>query len=163
MLPHSKHLSILSRKDMNISHSIRQTITALVLVLVLSLTTACSNVATRSPQANSPVSSDRTSEYGRLSRGTSATGQEFGNWVVEASKGLVKDAFVRENNKLGAVISSQVRPNEVKALAQSLTQGFRKNFPNQDLTVLMYAPDKALILTARYDAQSKQIAYQAAN
>lgn len=80
-----------------------------------------------------------------------------------SSKGLIKDAFVRDNNKLGAVISSQVRPNEVKALAQSLAQGFRKNFPNQDLSVLIYAPDKKLILTARYDAQSKQIDYQSAS
>jgi hypothetical protein len=69
---------------------------------------------------------------------------------------------VRDNNKLGVVISSQVRPNEVKDLAKSLTQGFHKNFPNQDLTVLIYAPDKKLILTTKYDTQSNQIEYQAA-
>jgi len=148
---------------MNFSHRVRQSLTCIVLVLVLAFTTACSGVATRSPQASVPANIDRSIEYGQLARGDSATGQEFGNWVVEASKGLVKDAFVRDNNKLGAVISSQVRPNEVKALAQSLAQGFRKNFPNQDLTVLMYAPDKELILTARYDAQSKQIEYQSAS
>ncbi len=147
---------------MNISLRTRQVLTAFVLVCVLAFTTACGGVATRSPQANSPAL-DRSIDYGQLARGDSAAGQEFGNWVVEASKGLIKDAFVRDRNKLGAVISSQVRPNEVKALAQSLAQGFRKNFPNQDLTVLMYAPDKKLILTARYDAQSKQIEYQSAS
>ncbi|XHX79758.1 MAG: hypothetical protein RBJ76_07495 [Stenomitos frigidus ULC029] len=144
-------------------HRLRQSLTALVLMLVLTFTTACSGVATRSPQANHPTSLDRSIEYGQLARGDSATGQAFGDWVVEASKGLIKDAFVRDNNKLGAVISSQVRPNEVKALAQSLAQGFRKNFPNQDLSVLIYAPNKELILTARYNAQSKQIEYQAAS
>lgn len=148
---------------MNISHRIRQSLTALGLVLVLVFTTACSGVAAQSPQANYPSSIDRSVEYGQLARGNSASGQKFGDWVVETSKGLVKDAFVRDNNKLGAVISSQVRPNEVKALAQSLAQGFRKSFPNQDLTVLMYAPDKKLILTARYDTQSKQIEYQSAS
>jgi hypothetical protein len=61
------------------------------------------------------------------------------------------------------VVSSQVRPNEVKDLAKSLAQGFRKNFPNQDLTVLMYAPDKQLILTALYDAQSKQVEFKQAS
>jgi hypothetical protein len=162
MLPNGKHLIILGRKDMNISRQIRQSITALVLVLILSLTTACNGVATRPPQANYPATSNRSAEYGQLARGDSATAQEFGNWVVGASKGLIKDAFVRDDNKLGAVISSQVRPNEVKSLAQSVAQGFRKNFPNRDLTVLMYAPDKTLILTARYDAQSKQIDYQGA-
>lgn len=148
---------------MNLSHRLRQSFTALVLVLVLAFTTACSGVATRLPQANNPTSINRSIEYGQLARGDSATGQAFGDWVVEASKGLIKDAFVRDNNKLGAVISSKVRPDEVKALAQSLAQGFRKNFPNQDLSVLIYAPDKELILTARYDAQSKQIEYQSAS
>ncbi len=90
-------------------------------------------------------------------------GQDFGNWVVTASKGLIKDAYVRDNNKLGVVISSQVRPTEVKDLTKSLAQGFHKNFPNQDLTVLMYAPDKKLILTGRYDSQSNQIEYQQAS
>ncbi len=148
---------------MNLSHRVRQSLTALVLVLVLAFTTACSGTATKLPQANYPSSVDRSIDYGQIARGDSASAQEFGNWVVETSKGLIKDAFVRDNNKLGAVISSQVRPNEVKALAQSLAQGFRKNFPNQDLTVLMYAPDKELILTARYDAQSRQIEYQGAS
>ncbi len=148
---------------MNISHRVRQSLTALALILVLAFTTACSGVAAQSPQASYSSSPERSTAYGQLARGNSASGQEFGNWVVETSKGLIKDAFVRDNNKLGAVISSQVRPNEVKALAQSLAQGFRKNFPNQDLTVLMYAPDKKLILTGRYDAQSKQIEYQSAS
>lgn len=148
---------------MKVSSRIRQGLTSLVLILVLAFTTACSGVSTQTPQASYPAKLDRSIEYGQLARGDSAAGQEFGSWVVEASKGLVKDAFVRDNNKLGAVISSQVHPNEVKALAQSLAQGFRKNFPNQDLTVLMYAPDKKLILTARYDARSKQIEYQSAS
>lgn len=148
---------------MNMSYRVRQSLAAVVLILVLAFTTACGSVATRLPQGNSTAGLDRSIEYGQLARGDSAAGQGFGDWVVETSKGLVKDAFVRDNNKLGAVISSQVRPNEVKALAQSLAQGFRKNFPNQDLTVLMYAPDKKLILTARYDAQSKQIEYQSAS
>jgi hypothetical protein len=67
---------------------------------------------------------------------------------------------VRDNNKLGVVISPEVRPNEVKPLAKSLAQGFRRNFPNQDLTVLMYAPDKKLILTAKYDTQTNQVEYK---
>ena len=149
---------------MNIPDRIRQSLTALVLVVVLVFTTACSGVAAKTPSANYPTTSmDRSVEYGQLARGNSPAGQEFGSWIVETSKGLIKDAYVRDNNKLGVVISREVRPNEVKALAQSLAQGFHKNFPNQDLSVLMYAPNKELILTARYDAQSRQIEYQAAS
>ncbi len=61
---------------------------------------------------------------------------------------------------LGVVIAPQVRPTEVRPLAKSLLQGFHKNFPNQDLKVLMYAPDKKLILTAEYDKQSQQVEYK---
>jgi hypothetical protein len=146
-----------------ISRRLRQIVTAMVLVCVLSLTTACATVSTRSPQANYPDSIDRSIEYGQLARGDSAAGQEFGDWVVQESKGLIKDAFVRDNDKLGVVISRQVRPDEVKPLAQSLAQGFRKNFPRKDLEVLVYAPDKQLILTAHYDARTKQIRYEAAS
>jgi hypothetical protein len=139
----------------------RKLIIALSLIFMLVVTTACGSKTLDKPTASLPTAISPTS-YGQLARGDSPTGQDFGNWVVETSKGLVKDAYVRDRNKLGVIISSQVRPAEVKDLAKSLTQGFRKNFPDQDLKVLMYAPDKKLILTALYDAQSKQIEYQQA-
>jgi hypothetical protein len=41
----------------------------------------------------------------------------------------------------GVVITPQVKPNEV-VFSEISSQSFRQNFPNQDLTVLMYAPDK---------------------
>ena len=145
---------------MNPFSHIRQSLITLVLVSILALSTACGGISTQTSHARN-FAFNRSPEYTQLARGNSATGQAFGDWVVEASKGLIKDAFVRDNNKLGVVISTQVRPDEVKSLAQSLAQGFRKNFPNQDLNVLIYAPDKKLILTARYDAQSRQIDYQA--
>ncbi len=136
---------------------LRRILTALVLVLVLTTTVAC-NGAVQAKSPTLPASS--SSNYGQLERGNSAGGQDFGNWVVSKSKGLVKDAYVRDNNKLGVVVTPQVSPTEVKPLAKSLAQGFHKNFPNQDLTVLMYAPDKKLILTAKYDVQSNQVEYK---
>jgi len=137
----------------------RKFFTALALVLILTTTAACSSaVQARQPNSLPAISSSGT--YAQLSRGNSQTGQDFGNWVVQTGKGLVQDAYVRDNNKLGVVITPQVRPNEVQALAKSLTQGLRRNFPNQDLTVLMYAPDKKLILTAKYDTQTNKIEYE---
>jgi len=139
----------------------RKILTTVVLVLVLMITTACSgggNVA-QLDRTSTPPAIGRDVTYSQLERGNSPSGQTFGNWVVQTSQGLVQDAYVRDNNKLGVVISRQVRPNEVKPLAKSLAQGFHKNFPNQDLTVLVYGPDKKLILTAKYDVQSNQIQY----
>lgn len=141
------------------SQQFRRFLTAIALILVLTTTAACSSVQAKQP-ASLPEISRNSEYYSQLERGNTRAGQDFGNWVTRTAKGLVQDAYVRDNNKLGVVITPQVRPNEVKPLAQSLAQGFRHNFPNQDLTVLMYAPDKKLILTAKYDTQSNQVKYQ---
>lgn len=143
---------------MSLFQQFRKILTAFVLILVLTTTAACSGTVQAKQPTIPAISSTRY--YAQLERGNSPTGQDFGNWVVQTAKGLVQDAYVRDNNKLGVVITPQVRPNEVKPLAKSLAQGFHKNFPNQDLTVLMYAPDKKLILKALYDTQSKQIEYK---
>ena len=145
---------------MNIFRHARTAIIAIALMLVLTFTTACGSAQT---QSSSPVNLNQSSDYSQIARGNSTAGQDFGTWVIQTSKGLIKDAYVRDGNKLGVIISPQVLPKDVKSLAQSLTQGFRNTFPNQDLTVLIYAPDKKLILTARYDYQSKQIDYQQAS
>jgi hypothetical protein len=146
---------------MSLIQQLRKGLVSIVLILVLSITTvSCSGaVQAKQPTSNLPaISSSGT--YAQLERGNTAVGQNFGNWVVKTGNGLIKDAYVRDNNKLGVVITPQVRPNEVRPLAKSLAQGFRRNFPNQDLTVLMYAPDKKLILTAKYDIQSNTVHYE---
>lgn len=142
---------------MNLFRSIRTAVIALCLVCVLVTTSACSGTAT---QANQP--SSYTTAYTQLERGNTSSGQTFGDWVMQTAHGLVKDAYVRDNDKLGVVISSQVRPTEVKELARSLVQGFQKNFPHRNLSVLVYAPDKKLIMTAKYNDTTRQIEYEAA-
>lgn len=144
---------------MSLFQQSRKLLTTLALVLVLTITTACSGL-TQADRAAPPAIGGSPS-YTQLERGNTPVGQNFGDWVVQTAKGLVQDTFVRDNDKLGVVITSKVRPNDVRPLAKSLLQGFHHNFPNRNLTVLMYAPDKQLILTGRYDDQSKQIEYQA--
>lgn len=136
---------------------VRHLLVSALLILVVTITTACSSSST----ATLPnPTMDRTSAYTQLERGDSVAGQKFGDWVVSTSQGMISDSFVRDNNKLGVVISEKVKPTEVKTLAKALTMGFHQNFPNQDLTILMYAPDKERILTAKYDVQSNNIEYQ---
>ncbi|MFW6296386.1 MAG: hypothetical protein ACOC04_04265 [Halothece sp.] len=144
---------------MKLLQKIRKVATALILVLVLTTTAACGGVDTADRTTQLPPAGS-SQIYSQLERGNTPAGQKFGDWVVQMSRGLIKDAYVRDNNKLGVVITPEVRPTEVRDLASSLAQGFHKNFPNQDVAVLMYAPDKELILTAQYDQQSNQIVYQ---
>ena len=131
-------------------------IATLLILIVVTTMTACSSSTATLP---SPTM-DRTSAYTQLERGDSVAGQKFGDWIVSTSQGMVSDSFVRDNNKLGVVISDQVKPSEVKTLAKALTMGFHQNFPDRDLTILMYAPNKERILTAKYDAQSNNIEYR---
>lgn len=138
-------------------NKIRRFIATTLLLLMVVTTTACSSSTATLPNPTL----DRTEAYTQLERGDSAAGQQFGDWIVSTSQGMIDDAYVRDNNKLGVVISSQVKPTEVKTLAKALTMGFHKNFPDQDLTILVYAPDKERILTAKYDVQSNQINYEA--
>ena len=137
---------------------IRRFLATALLILMVATTSACS--ANDTATLPSSPTLDRTQAYTQLERGNSLAGQKYGDWVISTSKGLINDAYVRDNNKLGVVISSQVKPTEVKTLAKALAMGFHKNFPNQDLTVLVYAPDKERILTAKYDVQSNQIEYK---
>ncbi|NJM66331.1 MAG: hypothetical protein HC851_12050 [Acaryochloris sp. RU_4_1] len=139
---------------MMFTQPIRRLAMPLLLALVLLITPACS---TSAPTVQAPQLSSR---YTQIEQGNTPAGQDFGAWITQTSKGLITDAYVRDNNKLGVVISKDVRPNEVRNLTKSLVQGFHKNFPKQDLTVLMYAPDKKLILTAQYDNKNQQIQYQ---
>ena len=137
----------------------RQLIATVILVLIFTTVTACASAPT-AQRADEIAPAAYGQVYSQLERGNSTAGQQYGNWVVSKSQGLIKDAYVRDNNKLGVVITPQVRPDEVKTLARSLTQGFHKNFPDRNLAVLIYAPDKELILTAQYDQQTNQIQYK---
>ncbi|WP_375514889.1 hypothetical protein [uncultured Nostoc sp.] len=145
---------------MNMIQQFRRFLTALVLVLVITTIAACSGTVQAKQSTQLPPGISRSGDYALLERGNSVQGQDFGNWVISTAKGIVQDAYVRDNNKLGIVITPQVRPTEVRPLAKSLVQGFHKNFPNQDLTILVYAPDKKLILTGQYDVQSNQVEYK---
>lgn len=144
---------------MKLFPSFRATLTALVLVFVLTVSTACSGTV----QAKQPQLAPNNSinqKYTQLERGNSSTGQNFGDWVVKTSEGLIQDAYVRDNDKLGVILSPAIEPNQVKNLAKSLLQGMGKNFPERDLKVLIYAPDKQLILTGNYDNSTKKVTYQ---
>jgi hypothetical protein len=146
----------------NFLQHIRKVLIPLFLVFVLSTTAACGTAVKTDRVADQPQLNTTTS-YSQLERGDTRVGQDFGNWVVQTAKGLVQDAYVRDNDKLGVVISPQVRPNEVRSLARSLAQGFHHNFPNRDLTVFMYAPDKKLIMKAQYNNATNQVEYQLAS
>lgn len=138
---------------MNSLKSIRTGIIAFCLGLLLLTANACGNSQVRQPSPLPPTAQSQ------LERGDTAAGERYGQWVVQTASGLVSDAYVRDNDKLGVVITPQVQPQDVKDLARSLIRGFHNNFPDRNVSVLVYAPDQELILTADYDDTTRQIAY----
>lgn len=150
---------------MNFWKRSRKIVAALVMVFAMTLATACTSAppkaqATQMPSTQTQLPSGNSSLYSQLERGNTSAGQQYGDWVVQTSRGLINDAYVRDNNKLGVVISPKVSPNDVRPLAKSLAQGFQRNFPKRDVSILVYSPDKKLILTAQYDAKTNQVRYQ---
>lgn len=143
---------------MNRWQQIRRIFVAFMAVFLLTTSVACSTATPEARTTSPGISSGN--QYGELARGDNAQGDRYADWVLQTSHGLIKDAYVRDNDKLGVVISKDVRPDEVKPLARSLVQGFHRSSPDRNLTVLVYAPDKELILTARYDQQTQQVNYQ---
>lgn len=75
----------------------------MLVLVVATTTTACSNSTATLP---SPTM-DINSAYTQLERGDSVEGQKFGDWIVSTSQGMVSDSFVRDDNKLGVVISGR--------------------------------------------------------
>ena len=138
---------------MSLFQKLKTVFVGLCLALILVVTSGCA-VGTPTDRVAKPLDT-----YTQLEHGDTASGENFGGWVVQTAGGLVQDAYVRDNNQLGVVISSNVRPKEVRPLAKSLVQGFHNNFPNRDLTVRVYAPDRQLILTVKYDDSTRQIEY----
>lgn len=145
---------------MNLLQNIKKILLSFSLALIVLGTTACGGGVQATQPPTLPAPTNYSVAYSQLERGNSPAGQNFGDWVVKSSKGLLQDAYVRDNDKLGVVISPQIQPTEVRNLAKALTEGFRRNFPNHDLTVLVYAPDKHLILTAKYNSATQRVQYQ---
>lgn len=140
----------------NFTRLIRATVIPVLLASLL-LITGCSSAPLNSSSSSALVSSS----YAQIEQGNTRAGQDFGAWVTQTAGGLVQDAYVRDEDKLGVVITPQVDPKDVKPLARSLVSGFQKNFPDRDLTILVYAPDKQLILKAEYNKLSNNIQYNA--
>ncbi|NJP11918.1 MAG: hypothetical protein HC866_22635 [Leptolyngbyaceae cyanobacterium RU_5_1] len=106
-----------------------------------------------------------TSEYenfdqvARLEQGITPAGQIYRDWVIRTADGLLQDAYVRDNCKLGVVIGIQVHSYDIHPLAKYLADGFQKSFPNRNLKVLVYDCDKRLILTASHNLYTCKLDY----
>ena len=73
----------------------------------------------------------------------------------------IEKALLNEHNELGLILSRNVQMDSIPALMQSLLARMAKEFPGQDLAIVVYGPSHPPleIGTARFDARTRQMSY----
>jgi hypothetical protein len=77
----------------------------------------------------------------------------------------IERAVFNQQNELGLVLSRTVEMDKISALMRSMLVQMAREFPNQDLTVLAYAPSNPprKIGTARLNARTRDMTYTPEN
>jgi hypothetical protein len=77
----------------------------------------------------------------------------------------IERAVFNEQNELGLILSRTVEMDKISALMRSMLVQMAHEFPNQDLTILAYAPSNPprKIGTARLNAQTRDMTYTPEN
>lgn len=88
---------------------------------------------------------------------------QFLNKVREADPQYqtIERALMNEQNELGIILSRQVEMDDIPKLMRALLQQMAGQFPNQDLTIVAYAPTNPpmKIGTGRLDASTREMTY----
>jgi hypothetical protein len=73
----------------------------------------------------------------------------------------IERAVFNEQNELGLILNRSVEMDKISALMRSMLVQMAREFPNQDLTILAYAPSKppSKIGTARLNARTRDMTY----
>lgn len=73
--------------------------------------------------------------------------------------------MINEQNELGLVLSRKTNLDDVPQLLKAMLAQMAEDFPDQDLTVVAYAPTEPprTIGTGRLDAQTREMTYRPAS
>ena len=87
----------------------------------------------------------------------------FLNRIREADpqQRTIDRALINEQNELGLILDRSVDMQKIPDLMRTMLEQMAREFPNQDLTVLAYAPSNPpqKIGTARLDARTRAMTY----
>ena len=118
------------------------------------------------PAANAPTPSATTS----LATGANTSDLKqrqaaFLNRIraADPQQTTIDHALLNEQNELGLILDRRVEMDKIPDLMRTMLQQMAREFPDQDLTVLAYAPSEPprKIGTARFDARTRQMTYNA--
>lgn len=120
----------------------RRTLLATVVALPLTVLSGCGDDSPPAASAPPPV------EQRALSRQ-----EQFLARIQQAaaSNNVIRTARMNQDNELGVVLDSKVKPPEIKPLLTTLLREMRDEFPNRPLQVIAYAPTGQALASMRYD------------
>src|SRR4026209_1214269 len=74
---------------------------------------------------------------------------------------VIDRAMLNEQNELGLILDRNVEMNRIPELMRTMLTQMAREFPDQDLTVLAYAPSNPprKIGTARLDGRTREMSY----
>jgi hypothetical protein len=74
---------------------------------------------------------------------------------------IIDRAMLNEQNELGLILDRNVEMNRIPDLMRTMLTQMAREFPDQDLTVLAYAPSNPpqKIGTARLDSRTREMSY----
>lgn len=84
---------------------------------------------------------------------------------ADPDKETIERAMINEQNELGLVMSRKTNLDDVPQLLKAMLAQMAEDFPDQDLTVVAYAPTEPprTIGTGRLDAQTREMTYRPAS
>jgi hypothetical protein len=119
--------------------------------------------------ASSPPTVESSAGFERISSG-SATQSDLKQHQIAFLKRIrkadpqhstIERAVFNERNELGLILNRSVEMDKISALMRSMLIQMAHEFPNQDLTILAYAPSNPprKIGTARLNARTRDMSY----
>ncbi len=84
--------------------------------------------------------------------------------AADPKQTTIDRALLNEDNELGLILDRSVEMDKIPALMRTMLTEMAREFPNQDLTVIAYAPSSPpkKIGTARLDARTRDMTYKPA-
>jgi hypothetical protein len=119
----------------------------------------------RSEPVASPAESPPPSRAEESTAGTSFKQRQvtFLNRIRDADPQhqVINRALLNERNELGLILDRSVELNRIPDLMRSFLTQMAREFPQQDLTVIAYAPSNPPLKvgTARFNSQTRQMSY----
>jgi hypothetical protein len=147
-------------------------LTSLVAVLVATFSSGCGRQAPTRQQsqdsyAQAPAPRDISAESRRSSGSLEQRRAELLNRIraADPQQATIERALINERNELGLILNRQANLDDVPKLVKAMLAQMENSFPNQDHTVVAYAPTNPprTIGTGHSNARTREMTYTPAS